>query len=171
MICKYFLPLYGLLFYFVCSVHKLYIFLKFSLSTYCFFAQLLCIEFPVFCWLEEVKADILSLVPDLKGEDFSYFCHLSIMFTMCFLCMVFTKEIISFYYWFVEWFYHERVLNFVTCFSCFSWKKIFFPLHCEACGMSVPWAGIEPVVSTVKTQSPTHWTSRGFPMWFFPSFC
>ena len=104
MTCKYFLPFYQLLFYSVHSVHKLLIFLKFSLSAYCFFAQLLCLELPVFCSLEEVKADILSLVPDLKGEDFSYFCHLSMMFTMCFLGMVFPKEIISFYYWFVEWF-------------------------------------------------------------------
>ena len=148
MICKYFLPLYGLLFYFVCSVHKLYIFLKFSLSTYCFFAQLLCIEFPVFCWLEEVKADILSLVPDLKGEDFSYFCHLSIMFTMCFLCMVFTKEIISFYYWFVEWFYHERVLDFVKSYFCIQWHDCIPPSPSLLLIWYVTWVNlhVEPIL-------------------------
>ena len=127
MTCKYFLPFYQLLFYSVHSVHKLLIFLKFSLSAYCFFAQLLCPELPVFCSLEEVKADILSLVPDLKGEDFSYFCHLSMMFTMCFLGMVFPKEIISFYYWFVEWFLSWKGIEFCHMLFLFQLKNLFSP--------------------------------------------
>ena len=32
----------------------------------------------------------------------------------------------------------------------------------RACGILVPWPGIEPVPSAVKAQSPNHWTAREF---------
>ena len=32
-----------------------------------------------------------------------------------------------------------------------------------ACGILVPWPGIEPMSSPVKARSPNHWTAREFP--------
>ena len=40
---------------------------------------------------------------------------------------------------------------------------IFFWLPWAACGILVPWPGIEPGPSAVKVLSPNHWTSRKFP--------
>ena len=34
---------------------------------------------------------------------------------------------------------------------------------CVACGILVPWSGIEPRPSTVRAWSPNHWTAREFP--------
>ena len=47
----------------------------------------------------------------------------------------------------------------------------FWP-HCVACRILFPWPGTEPGPSTVKAQSPNHWTTREFPMCFlwFPLF-
>ena len=39
-------------------------------------------------------------------------------------------------------------------------SKIFFWLHHAACGVLVPWPGIEPVPSAVKAWSPNHWTAN-----------
>ena len=44
----------------------------------------------------------------------------------------------------------------------------FFLLHLEACGILVPWPGIEPVPPAVEAQSSNHWTTREFPA--APSF-
>ena len=41
----------------------------------------------------------------------------------------------------------------------------FFPRH-SACGILVPWTGIEPGPSAVKAWSPNHWTARKFPILF-----
>ena len=43
----------------------------------------------------------------------------------------------------------------------------FFQLHFLACRILVPWPGIEPVSSSVKMQSPNHWTAREFPWHVF----
>ena len=40
---------------------------------------------------------------------------------------------------------------------------LFIWLLCTACGIIVPWLGIEPWPSAVKVQSPNHWTTREFP--------
>ena len=32
-----------------------------------------------------------------------------------------------------------------------------------ACGLLVPWPGIEPWLPAVKEQNPNHWTIREFP--------
>ena len=39
----------------------------------------------------------------------------------------------------------------------------FFWLCLEACGILVPWPGIEPAPSAVEVWSPNHWTAREFP--------
>ena len=39
---------------------------------------------------------------------------------------------------------------------------LFFWLRLAACGILVPRPGIEPVPSTVRAQSPNHWTTREF---------
>ena len=39
----------------------------------------------------------------------------------------------------------------------------FFGLPHRACGISVPQPGVKPTPSTVKVQSPNHWTARKFP--------
>ena len=47
----------------------------------------------------------------------------------------------------------------------------FLP-HCEACGISVPPPGIEPVPPGTEAWSPNRWTTREFPItyfWFRPS--
>ena len=44
---------------------------------------------------------------------------------------------------------------------------IYIPIL-EACGILVPWPGIEPGPSAVKVLSPNHWTIREFPcIWIF----
>ena len=40
---------------------------------------------------------------------------------------------------------------------------LFIWLLCTACGIIVPWLGIEPWPPAVKVQSPNHWTTREFP--------
>ena len=43
---------------------------------------------------------------------------------------------------------------------------LFIWLHqvfIAACGILVPWPGIEPVAPSVKMQSPNYWTTRKFP--------
>ena len=40
---------------------------------------------------------------------------------------------------------------------------LFFCLHCMACGILVPWPGIEPGPSAVRLWSPNPWTAREFP--------
>ena len=36
-------------------------------------------------------------------------------------------------------------------------------LHCEACGILVPWPEIDPKPSVMKVWSPNHWTAGEFP--------
>ena len=43
-------------------------------------------------------------------------------------------------------------------------RTFFFWLSHEACGILVPWPGIEPGPPAVEAQSPNHWTSREFPL-------
>ena len=38
-----------------------------------------------------------------------------------------------------------------------------FWLHHTACGILVPWPGIEPVPHAVEVQHPNHWTAREVP--------
>ena len=38
--------------------------------------------------------------------------------------------------------------------------KLLFWLHRAACGVLVPWPGIEPVPSAVKAWGPNHWTAN-----------
>ena len=53
----------------------------------------------------------------------------------------------------------------VVCF-CFC-----FCFGCAACGILVPWPGLEPRPTAVKTPSPNHWTARELPplhhFWMF----
>ena len=50
----------------------------------------------------------------------------------------------------------------------FSFFLSFFLVgaHHVACGILVPWPGMETGSSAVKAQSPNHWTSREFPIQF-----
>ena len=48
--------------------------------------------------------------------------------------------------------------------SCFFKSVFFFFLPCfEACGILVPWPGIEFMPPAVEARSPNHWTTREFP--------
>ena len=51
---------------------------------------------------------------------------------------------------------HFELINYL--FNLFIW------LHCAACGILVPWPGIEPWPSAVKVWSPNPWTTREFPI-------
>ena len=59
----------------------------------------------------------------------------------------------------------EPVTKF-TGFICLLLDIFFSPffflfwLLCEACGIFVPWPGIEPRTMAVKVPSPNHWTAR-----------
>ena len=53
----------------------------------------------------------------------------------------------------------------VHSFNCWTYLLFFFLILwlCHvACGILVPWPGIEPRPSAVKAQSPNHWTTREF---------
>ena len=47
------------------------------------------------------------------------------------------------------------------------WQLLVLLAFCIACGTLVPWQGIEPRPTAVKTQSPNHWTAREFLAWQF----
>ena len=50
-------------------------------------------------------------------------------------------------------------------FDIFSFFFFFFFFFGHmACGLLVPWPGIEPGNSAVKARSPNHWTTREFPL-------
>ena len=52
-----------------------------------------------------------------------------------------------------------RLCVFLVCFLFFFWC---FWLHCAACGILVPQAGVESRPRAVKALSPNHWTAREF---------
>ena len=56
----------------------------------------------------------------------------------------------------------KLLYHMVVLFSIFFFK-FFFWLHCTACGILVPRPGIEPGPSSMRVQSPNHWTAREFP--------
>ena len=66
-------------------------------------------------------------------------------------------------------------LLFLQCMRCDFFNRLFyffifiFWLRCAACGIIVPWPGIEPGPSAVRARSPNHWTTREFPnrLYFF----
>ena len=48
-----------------------------------------------------------------------------------------------------------------------SWSNFvntYFWPRCTACGVLVPWPGIEPVPPAVEVRNPNHWTAREFPV-------
>ena len=45
----------------------------------------------------------------------------------------------------------------------FIYLLIYLFSCCTACGILVPWPGIEPGAPAVKVPSPNHWTAREFP--------
>ena len=47
----------------------------------------------------------------------------------------------------------------------------FFLLCCAACGILVPWLGMEPTPSAVEVQSPSRWTTREFSPRVLQSVC
>ena len=51
--------------------------------------------------------------------------------------------------------------------SCFHKNFILSWPHCTACGILVPWPGIEFRPSVVKAWSPNPWTTREFPPYKF----
>lgn len=44
---------------------------------------------------------------------------------------------------------------------------IFLAMHCQTCGILLPWSRIQPRPSAVKLRSPNHWTTRKFPSIIF----
>ena len=57
------------------------------------------------------------LVPDLRGKALSFF-PLRMILAGSLICGFYDLEVCSFYPYFVEGFYQERVLYFVKCFLC-----------------------------------------------------
>ena len=55
-----------------------------------------------------------------------------------------------------------------TCTGCFLFVCLFFYFYfwpcCKACGILIPWPGIEPNLA-VRVSSLNHWTTKGFPGW------
>ena len=61
----------------------------------------------------------------------------------------------------------KKILLWFTEFSAFVCNNfilfyfiLIFWLHCVACGILVPWPGIESVPPAVEAWSPNHWTAR-----------
>ena len=50
-----------------------------------------------------------------------------------------------------------KIFQKLLLFVCLLWA------HCVACGILVPWPGIEPRSSAVRMQCPNHWATREFP--------
>lgn len=52
------------------------------------------------------------------------------------VCGFYYVEVVSYYSYFIEWFYHEWVLNSVRCFFCIGWDdRVIFPLYSLMCGV------------------------------------
>ena len=62
----------------------------------------------------------------------------------------------------VDW--KDRAGPFLFVFPFF-----FFWLSHVACGISVPWPGIEPTPSAVESQNLNHWAAREVPPFLFPN--
>ena len=56
------------------------------------------------------------------------------------------------------------------CIFVLMYFFFFFWPHCTACGILIPWPGIQPGPMAVKVQSPNHWTAREFPNILFLLF-
>ena len=54
---------------------------------------------------------------------------------------------------FCEW----NIFPFISAVVYFFWPC------CVACGIFIPWPGVEPTRPTTATQSPNHWTAREVP--------
>ena len=61
----------------------------------------------------------------------------------------------------------EPLFSTTHCSKCYMWIFFFFWLHCMACGLLVPWSGMEPMSPAVEAQSLNHWTTRETPLFFF----
>ena len=55
----------------------------------------------------------------------------------------------------------------LTIFLEITVRLFFFWPHHAACGILVPGPGVEPGPSSVRAQSPNHWTAREVPHSFF----
>ena len=60
---------------------------------------------------------------------------------------------------------YDHSINHSTILGVFLLLLLFWP-HCVACGILVPWPGIEPVPPALEAWSPSHWTAREFPTIF-----
>ena len=68
--------------------------------------------------------------------------------------------------WCTEWLSNINDIVWLPHLTAFTFRiefTFFFFPHCMACMILVPWLGVEPMSSTVKTQSPNQWTTREFP--------
>ena len=69
----------------------------------------------------------------------------------------------------ILWIFSKEQLL-VSVFSSFLFSFFFFLVH-KACGILVPWPGVESVASAVEAWCPNHWTARQFPIFCFIIFC
>ena len=70
--------------------------------------------------------------------------------------------------WYPQWL--ERLLKKGKKRGFYFFFVWFWPGH-EACGILIPWLGVEPVPLAVKVWNPSHWTTREFPgrgFWYKP---
>ena len=111
-------------------------------------------------WL--FRHHLLKIVPFLYRIDFATFSKIILvdyiymdLFLGCLFCSIdlFVCSFNITLSWSLERFFY--------------FKKLFIYLfiwpHCVACGILVPWPGIEPTFSAVKVRSLNHWIAREFP--------
>ena len=97
-----------------------------NLDSFLFLLWLLWLKLPKLCWIVVVRVGTPCLVPDFRGNAFS-FSPLRIMFAVGLIIYGFYYvKLCSFYACFLEGFYHKWVLNFVKDFLCIYWDNHIF---------------------------------------------
>ena len=107
----------------------------------------------------------------------TYYLLLLLTTTSCLWLAQLWKKSLLCQWWVAHVTKHTKWIS-VTClerraqlYLCF-FKKIFWPHH-MACGILVPWSGIDPGALAAKVLSPNHWAARNsltceFGGWYCP---
>ena len=96
----------------------------FGCQLFLFLAWLPWLRLIVLYWIEVVRVGILAFFLILGG-NVTVFHHWVWLLVVGFSCMAYIMwRYFSFYSYFVESFYHERLLNFVKCLLCINWKDL-----------------------------------------------
>ena len=79
------------------------------------------LRLPILCWITVVRVDIPVLFLTL-GESSQFFPIKDDISVGSFIYGFYDLEVCSFYPYFLEGFYQERMLYFVKCFLCIYWE-------------------------------------------------